>query len=200
MLMPAEQRQSEIHLLMHASALEMPILMRCRIFSSRCDASDQGSLIAKCTRRTARILATRHIGQWLAIVSTKKEKLPFRHNRHVRGWRREKSHDETKKPVEEAGHSIAADLRPEAYLVDGDKNCPDKQGHDWRSLGDSNPCFRRERATSWTARRRERSAFGAGAFYSGVAARLQAFPHPMPHGGGCAPMTRGLPSLSMRPI
>jgi hypothetical protein len=33
-----------------------------------------------------------------------------------------------------------------------------------------------------------------------VAARLQAFPHPMPHGGGCAPMTRGLPSLSMRPI
>ena len=25
----------------------------------------------------------------------------------------------------------------------------------WRSLGDSNPCFRRERATSWTARRRE---------------------------------------------
>jgi hypothetical protein len=26
----------------------------------------------------------------------------------------------------------------------------------WRSLGDSNPCFRRERATSWAARRRER--------------------------------------------
>src|ERR1019366_7936244 len=26
---------------------------------------------------------------------------------------------------------------------------------DWRSLGDSNPCFRRERATSWAARRRE---------------------------------------------
>src|SRR5713101_5710541 len=25
----------------------------------------------------------------------------------------------------------------------------------WRSLGDSNPCFRRERATSWAARRRE---------------------------------------------
>ena len=27
---------------------------------------------------------------------------------------------------------------------------------EWRSLGDSNPCFRRERATSWAARRRER--------------------------------------------
>jgi hypothetical protein len=27
----------------------------------------------------------------------------------------------------------------------------------WRSLGDSNPCFRRERATSWAARRRERA-------------------------------------------
>src|SRR6478736_4040516 len=27
----------------------------------------------------------------------------------------------------------------------------------WRSLGESNPCFRRERATSWAARRRERS-------------------------------------------
>jgi hypothetical protein len=26
----------------------------------------------------------------------------------------------------------------------------------WRPLGDSNPCFRRERATSWTARRRGR--------------------------------------------
>ena len=25
----------------------------------------------------------------------------------------------------------------------------------WRSQGDSNPCFRRERATSWTARRWE---------------------------------------------
>ena len=30
----------------------------------------------------------------------------------------------------------------------GDRDC-------WRSLGDSNPCFRRERATSWAARRRE---------------------------------------------
>src|SRR3989338_6164266 len=29
--------------------------------------------------------------------------------------------------------------------------------HEWRSLGDSNPCFRRERATSWAARRRERN-------------------------------------------
>src|SRR4051812_6184344 len=28
----------------------------------------------------------------------------------------------------------------------------------WRSLGESNPCFRRERAASWTARRRERRA------------------------------------------
>lgn len=28
---------------------------------------------------------------------------------------------------------------------------------EWYSLGDSNPCFRRERATSWTTRRRERS-------------------------------------------
>jgi hypothetical protein len=28
----------------------------------------------------------------------------------------------------------------------------------WRSLGDSNPCFRRERATSWAARRRELAA------------------------------------------
>ena len=27
----------------------------------------------------------------------------------------------------------------------------------WRSLGDSNPCFRRERATSWAARRREQA-------------------------------------------
>jgi hypothetical protein len=27
--------------------------------------------------------------------------------------------------------------------------------NDWRSQGDSNPCFRRERATSWTARRWE---------------------------------------------
>ena len=26
----------------------------------------------------------------------------------------------------------------------------------WRAQGESNPCFRRERATSWTARRRER--------------------------------------------
>src|SRR6266536_4008153 len=30
-------------------------------------------------------------------------------------------------------------------------------GNPWRSLGDSNPCFRRERATSWAARRRELS-------------------------------------------
>ena len=30
----------------------------------------------------------------------------------------------------------------------------------WRSLGDSNPCFRRERATSWAARRREQSGEG----------------------------------------
>jgi hypothetical protein len=28
-------------------------------------------------------------------------------------------------------------------------------GDGWRSLGESNPCFRRERATSWAARRRE---------------------------------------------
>src|SRR5580704_17881145 len=32
-------------------------------------------------------------------------------------------------------------------------------GRVWRSLGDSNPCFRRERATSWAARRRERLQF-----------------------------------------
>ncbi len=31
----------------------------------------------------------------------------------------------------------------------------------WRSLGDSNPCFRRERATSWATRRRERSDLGS---------------------------------------
>ena len=31
---------------------------------------------------------------------------------------------------------------------------------DWRSLGDSNPCLRRERAVSWAARRRERLAGG----------------------------------------
>src|ERR1700745_1890123 len=30
-------------------------------------------------------------------------------------------------------------------------------GNHWRSLGDSNPCFRRERATSWAARRREQA-------------------------------------------
>jgi hypothetical protein len=30
-----------------------------------------------------------------------------------------------------------------------------RYGNHWRSLGDSNPCFRRERATSWAARRRE---------------------------------------------
>ena len=33
-----------------------------------------------------------------------------------------------------------------------------QRGCVWRSLRDSNPCFRRERATSWAARRRERSA------------------------------------------
>jgi hypothetical protein len=33
----------------------------------------------------------------------------------------------------------------------------DRDGNRWRSLGDSNPCFRRERATSWAARRREQA-------------------------------------------
>src|SRR6266481_1331663 len=32
----------------------------------------------------------------------------------------------------------------------------------WRSLGDSNPCFRRERATSWATRRREPWRQGGG--------------------------------------
>src|SRR5262249_59785281 len=37
-------------------------------------------------------------------------------------------------------------------------------GNHWRSLGDSNPCFRRERATSWAARRREQAeSFGDSA-------------------------------------
>ena len=42
----------------------------------------------------------------------------------------------------------------------------------WRSLGESNPCFRRERATSWTARRREQRE-AKGRFYIGGAARWQ---------------------------
>ncbi len=42
----------------------------------------------------------------------------------------------------------------------------------WRSLGDSNPCFRRERATSWTARRREPQR---ESFYIGARLSPQAF-------------------------
>src|SRR6187551_1019457 len=38
----------------------------------------------------------------------------------------------------------------------GAEICKCRQVNTWRSLGDSNPCFRRERATSWAARRRER--------------------------------------------
>src|SRR5947209_10261840 len=33
---------------------------------------------------------------------------------------------------------------------------------DWRALRDSNPCYRRERAVSWTARRRARSVRRGG--------------------------------------
>src|ERR1700745_3208909 len=46
------------------------------------------------------------------------------------------------------GQKIGNDLRCRLLLRLSD-------GDYWRSLGDSNPCFRRERATSWAARRRE---------------------------------------------
>src|SRR5271165_5397296 len=41
---------------------------------------------------------------------------------------------------------------------------------DWRSQGDSNPCFRRERATSWAARRWEPRP---GCSYIGASGRTQ---------------------------
>ncbi len=41
----------------------------------------------------------------------------------------------------------------------------------WRPLGDSNPCFRRERATSWTARRRGPS--GAGRYVAAGRRRIK---------------------------
>jgi hypothetical protein len=50
----------------------------------------------------------------------------------------------------------------------------------WRSLGDSNPCFRRERATSWAARRREQS--GEGLQIAPIrATRKQVAAVPSPH-------------------
>src|SRR6201982_3087226 len=51
------------------------------------------------------------------------------------------------------GQKIGNDLRCRLLLRLSD-------GDYWRSLGDSNPCFRRERATSWAARRREQSGEG----------------------------------------
>src|ERR1700738_3122556 len=42
----------------------------------------------------------------------------------------------------------------------------------WRAQGESNPCFRRERATSWTARRWARKILGGG---------LRTFPRPRGH-------------------
>ena len=41
----------------------------------------------------------------------------------------------------------------------------------WRAQGESNPCFRRERATSWTARRWARKKFPADGFKFPSAAR-----------------------------
>ena len=55
----------------------------------------------------------------------------------------------------------------------------------WRSLGDSNPCFRRERATSWAARRRERPIRNSrdGATAQGVSRRAPALPRRRPRQG-----------------
>src|ERR1700691_4788251 len=57
----------------------------------------------------------------------------------------------------------------------------------WRSLGDSNPCFRRERATSWAARRREpRSEIDA------MALARKRISSPSFRGAGLSPRARNL--------
>ena len=54
----------------------------------------------------------------------------------------------------------------------GQLSVPDtSSGSGWRSLGDSNPCLRRERAVSWTTRRRERFG-GIGLRAPAPAARM----------------------------
>src|SRR5215216_4903130 len=44
----------------------------------------------------------------------------------------------------------------------------------WRALRESNPCFRRERAASWTARRRARTGLSA----AGRAEHIEGGPEP----------------------
>src|SRR5208337_1904150 len=62
----------------------------------------------------------------------------------------------------------------------------------WRSQGDSNPCFRRERATSWAARRWEPRT--RAELYRRDAANASALTAPLPHArppgqaGGSAPV------------
>jgi hypothetical protein len=61
----------------------------------------------------------------------------------------------------------------------------------WRSLGDSNPCFRRERATSWAARRREQARKVAN---SADQRRAQGEAHPSGTDRDSLPATRRHPS------
>ena len=49
----------------------------------------------------------------------------------------------------------------------------------WRSQGESNPCFRRERATSWAARRREQRPVRAYTVARRCGSRRQAEPRPL---------------------
>ena len=80
---------------------------------------------------------------------------------------------EAERYTEEADQAARRRRCDQARRTQGEQDCPNhfrrfgktskKQRkikvnkRDWRSLGDSNPCFRRERATSWAARRREQS-------------------------------------------
>src|SRR6185369_14957423 len=62
----------------------------------------------------------------------------------------------------------------------------------WRSLGDSNPCFRRERATSWAARRREQSGEGL------QIAPITAVRKQVAHGAAGPPSSPPLPTHLVR--
>ncbi len=62
----------------------------------------------------------------------------------------------------------------------------------WRALGESNPCFRRERAASWTARRRARAG-PAQSERRKARRRIPALPHPASTRDG---VTRGAPKVN----